>query len=172
MDIAPGRGCDLFGAPVESAAPRAEAELYSITFTASKETRDMLLRAKEVLRHRFPKASTDDIVNFALKRVLAEADRDFRQPPKSARPARDAARRSRYIPEAVKQETWERDGGRCAFIAPDGTRCTARAWLEFDHEFPFALGGDSRDPERIRNFCFPHNKWAARQVFGETEREG
>lgn len=167
----PGSESDLFGAQVEPAAPPPAAELYAITFTATKETHDLLRRAKEVLRHRFPKAGTDEIVNFALKRVLAELDRDLKRPAKPAGPARDDAKRSRYIPEAVKQAAWERDGGQCAFVAADGTRCTARAWLEFDHATPYALGGDSRDPKGIRPYCFPHNQWAAEQAFGAPEDE-
>lgn len=156
---------DLFGAPAAESAPRAEPELYSATFILSGETRALLERAKEVLRHRFPKAGTDEILNFALKRVLAETDRDLRKPPRPPKPEGEGARRSRYIPEAIKQEAWERDGGQCAYVAPDGTRCSARAWLEFDHEVPYALGGDSRDVRCVRPYCYPHNKWAAKQAF-------
>jgi hypothetical protein len=170
-DPAGGPGSDLFGSPIKNFAPQAEATLYSISFTASQETHDLLLRAKELLRHRFPKAGTDEIVNFAIKCALAEEDRDLRRPRRHSKPADPGAAPNRYILESVKQETWERDGGQCAFIAPDGTRCTARAWLEFDHELPFALGGSSRDSRNVRPLCFPHNQWAAKQTFGGTRRD-
>jgi hypothetical protein len=168
---ASGRDRDLFGASVDDPAPPAGAQLYAIAFTASKETHDLLLRAKELLRHRFPKAGTDEIVNFALKRTLAEVDRDLRKPPRPPRPAREGAKPSRVMLESVKQKAWLRDGGQCAFVAADGTRCTARAWLEFDHELPFALGGSSRDWENARVCCFRHNQWAAKQAFGSTARD-
>jgi len=166
--VAPAPSADLFGDPCELQLPEAEAELYAITFSASKETRDMLERAKEVLRHRFPRARTDEIVNLALKKLLAEVDRDLRKPPKPAKLHVEGAAISRYIPEAVKQEAWERDGGQCAFVGPDGTRCTARAWLEFDHCLPYALGGSSRDSANIRPYCRPHNAWAGNQAFGRS----
>jgi hypothetical protein len=159
----------LFAAAPESAPLREEPELYAISFPASRETRDMLGRAKELLRHRFPGARTDEIVNFALKKVLAELDRDLRGPFKPARRGAEGAAAGRYIPESVKQEAWERDGGRCAFVASDGTRCTARAWLEFDHQRPVALGGSSTDAANIRPYCRPHNAWAARQAFGRLQ---
>lgn len=162
----PPLGADLFGASSEHGSPEAEPELYAISFAASKETRDKLERAKELLRHRFPHARTDEIVNLALTKLLAEVDRDLHKPPKEAKPRTDDAPRSRYIPEAVKQEAWDRDGGQCAFLGPDGTRCTARAWLEFDHREPYALGGSSRDSANIRPLCRPHNAWSGRQMFG------
>lgn len=157
---------DLFGKPAEPAPQEAAEETYVISFSATKETRDLLERAKEVLRHRFPKARIDEIVNLALKKLLAEVDRDLRKPRRTGRAAPAGAKRGRHIPEAVKQESWDRDGGVCAYVAPDGTRCTSRAWLEFDHMVPYALGGSSTDAANIRPYCRPHNAWAARQIFG------
>ena len=132
---------------------------------ATGETRLLIERAKEVLRHRFPKGGLDDIFNLALKTLLARVDRDLRRPRQAGRaPAKD--KRSRYIPEAVKRESWERAGGVCAYVAPDGTRCASRTRLEFDHTTPYALGGSSVDPANIRLYCRPHNAWASRQIFG------
>lgn len=169
----PSEPADLFGAPLPAEqGPDLEPELYEISFPATAETRNLLARAKEVLRHRFPQARTDQIVRLALEKLLAEVDRDLRRPRKRGRPARPGsasrdAKRGRYIPEGVKQESWERDGGQCAFVAADGTRCAARAWLEFDHERPFAKGGTSLDSRNVRPLCFQHNQWAARQGFGD-----
>jgi hypothetical protein len=145
--------------------PPAEEELHLVSFCATGETRELIERAKEVLRHRFPKGGLDDIFNLALKTLLARVDRDLRTPRRAGRaPAKDKC--TRYVPEAVKQKSWERAGGRCAYVAPDGTRCTSRAWLEFDHVVPYALGGSSVDAANIRPYCRPHNAWAARQIFG------
>lgn len=157
---------DLFGKLAEPPPQRAEQELFQITFTATGETRRLLERAKEVLRHRFPTGATDAIVKLALETLLARVDRDLRRRPRRRKAKRYVSKRSRRIPEAVKQEAWERDGGQCAYVGPDGVRCTARAWLEFDHETPFALGGSSDDPAGVRPFCRPHNQWVARQAFG------
>lgn len=42
--------------------------------------------------------------------------------------------RTRHIPDDVKREVWDRDGGRCV-------RCAANDYLEFDHIIPHARGG-------------------------------
>lgn len=155
----------LPAAPASIPAQPAAAELYLVSFCATRETQDLIERAKEVLRHRFPKGGLDEIVNLALKTLLTRVDRDLRKPRRAGRaPAKD--KRTRYVPEAVKQESWERAGGRCAYVSPDGTQCTSRAWLEFDHIVPYALGGSSVDAANIRLYCRPHNAWAATQIFG------
>ena len=42
--------------------------------------------------------------------------------------------KARHIPDEVKREVWDRDGGRCA-------RCSAAEYLEFDHIIPHSRGG-------------------------------
>jgi 5-methylcytosine-specific restriction endonuclease McrA len=37
------------------------------------------------------------------------------------------------IPDPIKRAVFERDGGRCAFIGEDGSRCPETGGLEFDH---------------------------------------
>ncbi|WP_035920608.1 TerD family protein [Frankia sp. QA3] len=44
------------------------------------------------------------------------------------------ARDSRAIPQAVKAEVWQRDGGACV-------QCQATEYLEFDHVIPHSRGG-------------------------------
>jgi tellurite resistance protein len=41
---------------------------------------------------------------------------------------------TRHIPDSVKREVWDRDGGRCV-------RCSATDYLEFDHIIPHGKGG-------------------------------
>lgn len=154
-------------APPESPPAPVEAseELFLVSFCATSETQALIERAKEVLRHRIPKAELDKIFNLALKTLLARVDREQRKP-RRASPALAKAKRTRYVPEAVKRESWRRAGGQCVFIASDGTRCASRAWLEFDHKVPYALGGSSVDSANIRIYCRAHNAWAAKQLFG------
>jgi hypothetical protein len=153
------------GAPVEPKPSEPSEELFLVSFPATLETRELIERAKEVLRHRFPKAELDKIFNLALKTLLARVDRDQRKP-RRAVPAPATAKRTRYIPEAAKRESWGRAGGRCVFIAEDGRRYASRAWLEFDHKVPYALGGSSVESANIRVYCRAHNAWASKQVFG------
>lgn len=171
---AESHAAELFdGLPPAASAPASEAvatepEVYDVRFPADAETVALIKRAKELLRHKFPAGETGAIVKLALRKLLGEIDRDLRSPPKRRQEAEapQKSAKGRHIPETVKQQAWERDGGQCAFVAEDGTRCTARSWLEFDHEIPYASGGNSK-PENIRPYCRPHNLWAARQAFGE-----
>ncbi|MCR4294302.1 MAG: hypothetical protein NUW21_02115 [Elusimicrobia bacterium] len=153
------------GVPAEPKPREPSEELFLVSFPATRETRELIERAKEVLRHRFPKAELDKIFNLALKTLLARVDRDQRKPRRAVL-APASPKRTRYVPEAVKRESWRRAGGQCVFIAEDGTRCASRAWLEFDHKVPYALGGSSVDSANIRVYCRAHNAWASEQIFG------
>jgi hypothetical protein len=65
----------------------------------------------------------------------------------------------------VKRVVSERDADQCAFVSPDGRRCTQRAFLEFHHVKPFAKEG----PETVENIslrCRRHNQYEAELVFG------
>ena len=65
---------------------------------------------------------------------------------------------------------WERDGGRCTFTAPDGTRCGSRWKLELDHVWPKALGGPST-VEGLRLRCRAHNLLHAEEIFGKQHMD-
>jgi len=86
---------------------------------------------------------------------------------RAARPTPpDPSARSRYVPVQVRRETHARDGGRCAFVSPDGRRCNARAFIQFDHLEPFAWRGAS-DTSNLRLLCKAHNLLHARRCFGK-----
>jgi len=76
-----------------------------------------------------------------------------------------ATKRSRYIAADVKHQVAKRDGGRCSYVAADGTRCCETRNLEFDHVRCYALGGEST-VENLRLVCRGHNQLYAEQVFG------
>ena len=74
---------------------------------------------------------------------------------------------SRTIPRAVRRAVAERDQYRCAYVSPDGQRCSATAMLEYHHRTPFARGGQATVAGcELR--CRAHNDLAARLDFGET----
>ena len=72
---------------------------------------------------------------------------------------------ARYIPRDVRRVVHALDGGRCAWVGPDGARCECRAWLEYDHIVPVGRGGTS-DAANIRLLCKTHNRLAAEMAYG------
>jgi hypothetical protein len=81
---------------------------------------------------------------------------------------RVTAPRSRHVPAAVRGAVWKRDAAQCAFLAPSGTRCTERNYLEFHHVQPFARQG----PATVANIslrCRRHNQYEAELIFGPRD---
>ena len=66
---------------------------------------------------------------------------------------------------AMKRKVYERDGGRCTYVSPDGHRCSARSRLQFHHIEAWALGGETTI-ELITLRCRVHNFHQAVRDFG------
>jgi len=75
-------------------------------------------------------------------------------------------RRSRQIPQAMRDKIWLRDQGCCQhFDRQTGKLCGSRHVVQLDHRFPFALGGEhSEDNLQLR--CFNHNQRRSEDLFG------
>jgi len=99
-------------------------------------------------------------------------------PPPAPPPRRDERRpvvaplasSSRHIPDAIKREVFERDGGRCTFADEHGRRCGETGALELDHRDGFARTRLHR-ADRIRLLCHAHNQHAADQMYGRAFME-
>ena len=147
-------------------------ERYKIQFTVSRQTRDKLRRAQDLLRHAVPDGDPAIIFDRALTLLLTQiersktgaADRPRRTGPGTSRRATAA---SRHVPAATKRVVSQRDGGRCAFIGPQG-RCTATAFLEYHHVVPFAAGGET-SAKNLELRCRSHNQYEADLYFGPLE---
>ena len=73
---------------------------------------------------------------------------------------------SRHVTAATRREVSVRDDERCAFVGPDGRRCSERAFLEFHHgPIPFGHGGPPT-PANIALYCRAHNAYEGRRIFG------
>lgn len=134
---------------------------YEIRFTASAETRAKLRRAQEQLSHAVPSGDVAAIFDRALTALLDDLART------SVARGRDrtVGPGSRHIPSRVKRAVWLRDGGQCAFVARGGRRCSGRAFLEFHHLRPFAVGGEATI-ENIELRCRAHNAYEAGLFYG------
>lgn len=99
------------------------------------------------------------MADFAIARLDPSRPRKTGASPKT---------KGRRIPWSVRREVWERDGARCAYAGPDGTRCAATRRLQYDHVKPWALGGRSDDAGNIRLLCRAHNLRLGRKSFPEA----
>ncbi|MET0552719.1 MAG: hypothetical protein ABW221_06760 [Vicinamibacteria bacterium] len=138
---------------------------YEVRFTVSGSTREKLRAAQDLLRHTIPDGDTAEVFDRALT-VLIEAllkrKSGAAQPSKQDRPT---AAEARHVPAAVRRTVWLRDGGRCAFIGAGGRRCNTRAFLEFHHVKPYALGGTAA-AGNIALRCRAHNLYEGELAFG------
>jgi hypothetical protein len=163
-------------------------ERYRLQFTIGAATHEKLRRAQELLRREIqdgdPGAIFDRALTLLLEEVarkkLALAAKPRARPRKHSQPSSphfpsspnassspnstSSRIRSRHIPARVKRAVWIRDGGRCAFVAAQGRRCTERVFLEFHHREPYALGGEAT-VTNISLRCRAHNVYEAELAF-------
>jgi len=143
------------------------AESYKVQFTANRELREKIRQAQDLLRHQLPSGDLASIVDRALTLLITQVKKDRwaigRRPRSSSLPEGKAT--SRDVPDAIKRVVYERDGGRCTYVDPDGHRCDERGWLELDHVDGFPRTQEHR-AERIRLLCRAHNTHAADEMYG------
>ena len=155
---------------MSSPAPARVAPLASARFglqvTISRETRDKLRRAQDLMAHTTPRGDLAAVLDRALDALIAQLE--SRKLAAAKRPwtgSPTASANPRHIPAAVKRAVRERDGDRCTFVADDGHRCEERSRLEFDHIVAIAKGGTST-VSNVRQLCRTHNQHVADRAFG------
>jgi hypothetical protein len=159
-------------APAPTAPPwRVHVEPLSqdrflVKFTASRQTKEKLEVARDLMLHRNPSGELGPVLESALDLLIADLEKKKFGRTDRPRPSHRPASEER-VTSAARRETSERDGRRCSFVAQDGRRCGARGLLEFDHVVPKAFGGDSH-ATNLRLLCRAHNRWAAERIFGDA----
>jgi hypothetical protein len=143
---------------------------YQIRFTASAGTRDKLMEAQDLLRHAVPNGDMAEIIDRALTLLLRELKRKKFAATEGPRRSRGPAPGSRTIAAGVQREVATRDDERCAYVSPDGRRCNARAYAQFHHVDPYAIGGEAT-VERTELRCRAHNEYEAELFYGRPWRE-
>jgi hypothetical protein len=139
--------------------------------TIGGETLEKLRLAKDLLRHAVPSGDEAVIFDRALTALLSDLAQKRFAASERPRPAPPSRPGSRTIPAELKRRVWLRDLGRCAFVAATGRRCTERAFLEFHHVEPYALGGEAT-LANIQLRCRSHNAYEARLWFGHGNGNG
>jgi 5-methylcytosine-specific restriction endonuclease McrA len=169
--------------PLTAPRPVIEAtspERYRVQFTIGKESHDKLRRVQALLRRQIPDGDPGAIFDRAIALLLERVERvkigatTKPRTPQAIRPGADRQvstdrLASRHTANHIKRSAWRDDGGQCAFVSKDGRRCTERAFLEFHHIRPYALGGPTT-VENISLRCRRHNQYEAELVFGPRTR--
>jgi hypothetical protein len=166
--------------PVVLAKPKASADIrplspdrYRYQLTIGGATLEKLRLAKDMLRHAVPSGDDEAILDRALTVPLAGlARKKFGADPKATgrragapgeaggQSAALEAAGSRHVAVEIKRAVWLRDLGRCAFVGTNGHRCEERAFLEFHHVRPYAVGGQAT-VDNLALRCQRHNRYEA-----------
>ncbi len=153
--------------PPRTVVPVAE-DTFKLQLPISREFRDEIREAQDLLRHRIPDGDVATIFRAALKLLVSEVKSERfaigRAPRSEAKPRETT---SRHVPDAIKRAVYQRDGGRCAFTDDRGHRCPETGALEFDHLDGFART-HLHDLDGIRLLCRAHNQHAAKKMYGRA----
>jgi hypothetical protein len=142
---------------------------YRLQLNASIELKRKLELARDLMTHSNPSGDLAVVVERALDLLVDKLQRQ--RLAQTTRPRNNAKKPDkRRVSNAVRRAVVERDGLQCAYVSPDGQRCTSRQFLQFHHEHAWALGGKSTE-ENIKFYCFAHNQLVAEQDFGRDKIE-
>ncbi|HEY8073176.1 MAG TPA: HNH endonuclease, partial [Labilithrix sp.] len=149
-------------------APLAK-ERFEMRVTISRELRDKLQRARDLMRHANPKDDLERVLDAAIDALVAKLEK--RRLAKTERPqAKTRGSLAGRVAAAVRRAVFDRDGTRCTYVGANGKRCTSCTWLEIDHILPRADGG-SDELRNLRVRCRAHNRLWAEERFGKQHVE-
>ncbi len=144
---------------------------FRVEFTAGAELVDKLEQCRDLMRHANPAGDLAVVVERAVELLLADLQAKRLATLKRAAPTSSSVPKNpRNIPRATRRQVFARDGLQCAYVSPEGQRCTARRFLELDHVEPRSLGGH-HDADNLRVLCRAHNQLHAEQTFGREHVE-
>ena len=153
-------------APPPPPAPLGQ-ERFRVQFTADRQLRDRIEELRALLRYRVPDGDLARVFALAIEELLATVKKERfglgARPKERSQPEA----RSRHVPATIRRAVFERDGGRCSYVAEDGRRCGETAFLELHHVKAWARFKRHRADE-ITLRCRGHNRLAARDVFGAS----
>jgi hypothetical protein len=127
--------------------------------------RDKLLEAQDLLRHAVPSGDLGEIVERALTVLLKELKRKKYAVTDKPRPSEGPRPGSRTIAATVRRPVSRRDDERCGFVSAGRRKCNTRAYVQFHHVDPYAMGGEAT-VERTELRCRAHNEYEAELFYG------
>ena len=141
---------------------------YDVRLSITKAEHEDLRKAQALLGHAVPSGDPALVYARAIKHYVAHLEKQHLGVKPGAAP--NVEPKGRGIPKPLRRLVWERDGGRCTFVSPDGHRCEETGRLEIDHIQPVAMGG-STTPDNLRVLCRTHNQYEAERVLGKEHVE-
>jgi hypothetical protein len=170
-DVTPKAAFPLELTPLPASRPElrpVSADTYSLRVTLDAACKAELDQLVSLLSHK-TKGNLAEVLREAIRCAIAKhgkrrgavAPERKRNDAGRAPPAADP----RAVSMELKREVWDRDGGRCAWVSPDGKRCGSTWMLEIGHLTPAALG---RMPtlDDLQLQCRAHNLHDAVRFFG------
>ncbi len=157
--------------PSRSSLDPISADQWSMRVTIDRAFKEEI-ETLQCLLHKIPDGNLAAVLREAVRCAIDKHGKR-RGAVKPARTRKPVAPKPRPpgerepIPAEVKRAVWERDGGRCTYLSPEGRRCECRWQLELDHVRPDALGGPST-AENLRLRCRVHNFLHAEETFGRA----
>lgn len=151
-------------------------------FMADESLKNKLDQIKNLIAHRNPNPTMEELLEIMTDIVLKKID-PTRRAPKSrevadislsnllisnlgicensaaAAPSVKLPTKTRSYKKADIYALWTRAQSRCEFISPKGQRCTSHYGLEVEHSKPFSRGG-TNDLSNLKLFCRTHNTYA------------
>jgi 5-methylcytosine-specific restriction endonuclease McrA len=164
--------------PARAETPRAETQIikmHQVSCLLDDAVMQMLDRCKALLSGKYPCGMNLNIIitelasawlekNDPVERNQRRAETKKTQKSKRANPEEP----SRHINLATRDAVYERDGGRCTYVGPDGRRCESTWDLEVHHDgTAYALGGN-HSLANLRLLCAAHNRLEAKRIYGSA----
>ena len=151
--------------PLLAVAMPSPEERYSLKFSLSRDSFEQFEEVKNRLSNTLGKDLSVEAVVTKLMELYLRTQR------LSGRKARGHNKNGRYVPLSLKRKVWKRDNGQCTFCAANGTRCTEKRHLHFDHIEPYAFGGRT-ELNNLRLLCSAHNQLQAERAFPKISTGG
>jgi hypothetical protein len=152
------------------------ADDYSLRVTIDGELKRELDELRALLSHKVPNGDLRAVLREAVRCAIekhgkrkgaVQPTRHMKKgPAATTEPHLDARRPTAEL----RRQIWNRDGGRCAWTAPDGRRCGSTWQLEVDHVDAAALGGLAT-LENCRLLCRTHNLAHAEATYGREHMD-
>ena len=158
----------LSSAPIQISHPekkRAIDETHSeLKLVLEAGLLEKLARIQALRSHANPSMTYSELLEYMADEVLKKID-PMKKPSKSS-PQNEAVQQTGRItlPVGLKREVWKRDEGHCSYVDAQGLKCSSEHFLEIDHLWPVALGGENR-LENLRLLCRAHNQRSAFRIF-------